>query len=64
MKTVLAALALSAAVSSRAVGQDSERSRQTLAGLKGVYVLVEPIRAQVEAVLKQKGRIKANPNLP
>src|SRR5882762_6955521 len=71
MKTVLPAFAfLSAIMTSRLVGQeDSEASRRTLAGLKGVYVLIEKIsddaqrdgltedqiRTDVELKLRQTG---------
>ncbi len=50
MKTVFAALALlSAAVVSRLVGQgDNESTRNTLAGLTGMYVLVEHIPDEAE----------------
>lgn len=71
MKTALAALAfLSAAVVSPSVGQgDNEHSRQTLAGLSGVYVAISSmseedqrhglsqtqIRTDVELKLRQTG---------
>src|SRR5437879_12400960 len=50
MKTVLAALALlSATVVSPLVGQgDEDYTRKTLAGLKVVYVVVEPIKDDAE----------------
>jgi len=50
MKTLLAAVALlSATVVSPLVGQeDDETSRQSLAGLSGVYVLVEHIEDQAQ----------------
>ena len=50
MRTVLAVLAfLSAAVVSPVVGQgDEEYTRKTLAGLQDVYVVVEPIKDEVE----------------
>src|SRR5437879_10829863 len=50
MKTVLTTLALlSATAVSRLVGQgDSQHTRKTLAGVKGVGVAVEPIKEDAE----------------